>query len=149
MKITLFLAFLALSILFYGQEAKSKTCDCSELTMKGKNGNSAYLGEKPYSGKCFTKNEDGTVIQELNYYNGQLSGEAKSFYSNGNIKEIINYAFNMKHGPYFSYAIDGKVLIEGAYKNKQKDGSWNYYDESTGNLTKTIEYEFGKEKNRK
>ena len=147
MKKYLFLLFLTLSMISYSQKSESKICNCSELTMKGKKGKSAFKDKNVFTGKCETKNSNGIISQELNYYNGQLYGETKKFYEKGNIKEITEYSGNMKHGKFILYNENGKPIIEGNYKNKQKDGKWKYYDKITGNLNKTVEYEFGKEKN--
>ncbi len=146
MKGLVLLTFLALSGLAYGQKSKLAACDCNALTMQGKNNKSAYLDKIPFSGICVTKNAQGFVTQETNYYNGQLEGETKIFYPNGKIKEVTEYAVNMKHGKYILYNENEKPIIEGIYKNNQKDGKWKYYNKITGNLNKTIEYEFGKEK---
>lgn len=148
MKKTFLLAFLIFTFLTYGQKPDSITCDCNELTMKGKNGKSAFKDKGAFTGKCLTKNSAGIVTNELNYFNGQLEGESKTFYPTGKIKEITNYSGSMKHGKYILYSEIGKIITEGTYKNNQKDGQWKIYDKTARNSTKTIEYEFGKEKNR-
>ena len=144
MEKTFLLAFLTFTFFTYGQKPELKTCDCNELTMKGKDGKSAFKDKVAFTGKCLTKNVDGIVTKELHYFNGQLNGETKNFHLNGKIKEVIMYSGNMKHGKYILYSKNGKPLIEGTYKNKLKDGKWNYYDKNTGKMNKTIDFEFGK-----
>src|ERR1035437_322539 len=47
--------------------------------------------------------------------------------------------FYKKLGPYFYYYENGKVKIAGEYKDDEKSGTWNYYDEK-GKLIKTEKY---------
>ncbi|MDO3696063.1 hypothetical protein QVZ41_14515 [Wenyingzhuangia sp. chi5] len=147
MKKNFLLIFLTLSAISFGQRSELKICDCKELVMKGKDGKSAFKNKMAYTGKCQTKNSNGIVSKELNYYNGQLQGESKEYYLNGDLKEITEYSRNMKHGKYILYNENGQIIIEGNYKNKLKEGKWKYYDKDSGKLTKTTDFKFGKEKN--
>lgn len=72
MKKVFLLTFLILSTSTIGQQSESKICDCKELVFKGKDGKSAYKNKIACTGKCLTKNSNGIVAQEQNYYNGQL-----------------------------------------------------------------------------
>ncbi len=146
MKRALLLSFLTFTLLTYGQKPDLSTCDCNELTMKGKDGKSAFKDKIAFTGKCLTKMSNGIVIEELNYSNGQLNGRIKTFYKNGKIRETVEYFGNMKQGKYFLYSENGKPIIEGSYKNKLKDGKWKYYEVNSGKLIKTTVFKFGKEK---
>ena len=146
MKKIFLLTFLTLSVISFAQQSKSKIYDCKELEMKGKDGQSAFKDKKAFTGKCLTKNSNGIVTRELNYYNGQLNGEIKEYYPTGNIKEVTEYNGNMKHGKYIRYSDNGKIIIEGNYKNKLKEGKWKYYFKDSGKLKKQTDFEFGKEK---
>ena len=146
MKKIFLLTFLTFAAISFGQQSESKICDCKELVMKGKDGKSAFKDKMVFTGKCLTKNSNGIVTKELNYYNGQLQGESKEYYPTGDLKEITEYSGNMKHGKYILYNEKGQIIVEGNYKNKLKDGKWKYYDKNSGKLTKTTDFKFGKEK---
>ncbi|MBC8343865.1 MAG: hypothetical protein ISR55_07870 [Bacteroidetes bacterium] len=47
-----------------------------------------------------------------------------------------------KHGPYFYYYENGKLKIQGNYKNDKKHLTWTYYEE-TGKVVKVEEYRDG------
>ncbi|TRZ43978.1 toxin-antitoxin system YwqK family antitoxin [Robertkochia solimangrovi] len=139
------LTFLMYSAISFSQQSKSETCDCSELTMQGKDGRSAFKENFVYTGTCITTNPEGVVIKEQAFINGQLEGELKEYFPAGNIKEITTYTKNMKHGKYVLYNQSGKILIEGSYSNQQKEGVWNFYDKASGKLIKSTTYRYGKE----
>ena len=147
MKKILLLTFLTLSTFSFGQQSESKICDCKELIMKGKKGKSAFKNKIPFTGKCITKNANGTVSKELNYYNGLLQGECKEYYKSGKLKTATDYSSNMKHGKYVMYNEKGQVIVEGEYKNRLKNGKWKYYDKDSGKISKTTDFELGIEKN--
>ncbi|MFB9051586.1 toxin-antitoxin system YwqK family antitoxin [Formosa undariae] len=140
----LVLTFFTFSLLSFAQQPESKIYDCNKLTMQGKDGKSAFKDHRAFTGKCLTKNTEGTVTEERNYTNGQLNGEVKQFDLEGNLKEITMYSVNIKHGKYVLYNTSGTPIIEGHYKNKLKDGPWKYYDKDSGELIKTTDFDFGK-----
>ncbi len=105
------------------------------------------------------------MIEEY-YKNGELHGEQKKFYENGQIHQIIAYEDGIKHGKwlqffpdgaekmkaeykngsasgrYVSYFPNGDVKMKGAYKNGLKEGVWYVYDEE-GSLISDMEYKAG------
>ena len=63
------------------------------------------------------KISNGIVTNENNYVNGQLNGEAKSYYSNGTVRSNGNYSRNFRNGQWtWNYDNGKKKLIEN-YQN--------------------------------
>lgn len=63
------------------------------------------------------KISNGIVTNENNYVNGQLNGEAKSYYSNGAVRSNGNYSRNFRNGQWtWNYENGKKKLIEN-YQN--------------------------------
>ena len=63
------------------------------------------------------KISNGIVTNENNYVNGQLNGEAKSYYSNGTVRSNGNYLRNFRNGQWtWNYDNGKKKLIEN-YQN--------------------------------
>ena len=63
------------------------------------------------------KISNGIVTNENNYVNGQLNGEAKSYYSNGTVRSNGNYSRNFRNGQWtWNYENGKKKLIEN-YQN--------------------------------
>lgn len=144
-KFFILLTILTFSLALNAQNTEEKTCDCAKLTMKGINGKAAFLDNAAYTGKCTMKNESGKITAEHHYNNGNLHGESKLFYPNGNLKEVTEYKYNLKTGKYLAYNEEKILITEGTYKNNLKERIWKYYDAKTGKAIKTINYEFGKE----
>ena len=63
------------------------------------------------------KISNGVVTNENTYSNGQLNGEAKSYYSNGVVRSDGNYSRNYRNGQWtWNYDNGKKKLIEN-YQN--------------------------------
>lgn len=63
------------------------------------------------------KMSNGIVTNENTYTNGQLNGEAKSYYSNGTVRSNGNYSRNFRNGQWtWNYENGKKKLIE-TYQN--------------------------------
>ncbi|WP_163717456.1 toxin-antitoxin system YwqK family antitoxin [Mangrovibacterium lignilyticum] len=116
----LFFACFVISMAAHCQEANVDSCNCDQINWKGKDGRSAYLGSEPFTGKCYSFFENGTVREERSYLNAQLEGESKSFYPNGKLKELTTYTVNLKNGDYFSYDEKGQLIRRTTYLNGQK-----------------------------
>jgi antitoxin component YwqK of YwqJK toxin-antitoxin module/Tfp pilus assembly protein PilF len=122
-----------------------KQISSSELT-KGRLDLTSYLPDgtkkafSPYNAKG---NLEGTQTyyygsgkeKESNTYtNGELNGEAATWYCNGQKNATIPYVTGKKDGYYTSHYIHGGKNEEGWYKDDQLQGDWLTYDEA-GNLT--------------
>lgn len=63
------------------------------------------------------------------------NGEWKSYFEDGStLKSIANYNDGQLDGSYKIFHENGKIWIDGQYKNGHCDGKWIYYD-ATGNIT--------------
>ena len=101
--------------------------------------------------------EDGSVSSRTRSKFGKLHGLSESFYKNGSKREIRNYHRGKKHGyhevwfkngmldykmyfvngepedgPFKRYYPNGKVQIDGRFKDGQQIGTWRAYDWSNG-----------------
>ena len=105
--------------------------------------------------KYYHKNSDQVMMTE-NYVKGNLHGEKKVYYENGELAEVANYAngelhgnrklYSVKgivledlqykngelHGPAKIYNGKGELVSEGIYRNDKHHGTWKYYE--NGNL---------------
>lgn len=128
----------------------------SEGAMRGK----SHVGTWKY----YQKNSDKIMTFESYNDNGELTGERRVYYPNGQIAEQQNYlngklegastiystkhvllkAFfyvnNELHGSAKSYNPKGELLSEGQYKRGKKDGVWKYYKD--GELEKEEDFTY-------
>ena len=101
-----------------------------EVTWKNCQKNGEY---KEYS--------NGFIVGEGFYKDDKKTGEWKLYYINtGNIREIINYKEDYKHGLEVKYRRDGNLISESMYLNGSKDGLTKIYDKQTGKLYRTDTY---------
>ena len=99
--------------------------------------------------------ESGQLKAEENYVNGVLQGNARHFYPDGSNESFLhigsqqNSVFYYRNGnkesegriltgylyegPWKGWQENGQMAYEGSYVNGQRDGIWNWYDE-TGKL---------------
>lgn len=62
------------------------------------------------------------IQTEALYKNGKIIGEFKEYYSNGELKQIINYVDGKREGKYFAFGV--VIMQEGYYSNNAKNGEW-------------------------
>lgn len=98
-------------------------------------------GEKNGSSRVYYEN--GQVSEEKNWKNGVLDGQCKKYFENGQIKYSGQYVNNKLEGKAVYYHPTGKVNVEGIYKNDLKEGDWKYYKEN-GTLERTDPYISGR-----
>lgn len=88
-----------------------------------------YLDDAPFSG-VLKKEEEGRRTEQ-SYFNGKLHGIQKSYYSNGQLKEVTMYTNGEENGRRIEYyACGAKKLnasfcsghIEGIYEEWNSDG---------------------------
>ena len=58
---------------------------------------------------------DGQLWEEVNYIDGKKNGICKSYYSNGQLYEEVNYINDKENGIYKRYWNDGKLAREVNY----------------------------------
>lgn len=108
--------------------------------------------------------ENGQLIAEQYYTNGVMSGTWNSWYRSGKQESVINFTTGVtttwyengnvfesgktlpgmiKEGVWVGNYESGKKNYEGSYKNGQKDGVWNWYNEQTGQVYFTEKWNNG------
>lgn len=70
------------------------------------------------------------------------NGEMTTYYNTGRVKEWYNYKNGLKNGPFEEFSIYGYTALTGAFKDGEKDSTWNFYY-YTGDLEKTTNYKNG------
>ncbi len=79
-----------------------------------------FLENSPFSG-VIKKEEDGCRI-EKSYCNGFRHGIQKSFYSNGQLKEVSMYTNGQENGRRIEYYPCGAKKLNANYTNGQIEG---------------------------
>lgn len=129
-----------------------------KVISKGKMNGKRYVGKWIY----YHKNSTDEMIVENYNDDGQLDGERKVLYKNGNVAELANYKNGKFHGESKWFSEDGKLLrhcmyendelngktinydadenitSEGEYTDDKKSGIWKYYD--NGKLKKEVDH---------
>ena len=93
-------------------------------------------GELEGERKVYYKN--GEVAEHALYENGKLEGEAKWYAANGKLIKVANFLDGEFHGKYVTYNLEGEITSEGTYDKDRKVGIWMYNEE--GKKPKTIDY---------
>jgi antitoxin component YwqK of YwqJK toxin-antitoxin module len=70
------------------------------------------------------------------------NGEMVTYFTTGRVKEWYNYKDGLKNGPFEEFSIYGYIVLNGSFKEGDKDSTWNYYY-YTGDLEKTTNYQNG------
>ncbi len=110
---------------------------------------------------------DGNVRIREPYLEGNLHGEARSFYPGGMVSEQVSWVQNIREGPWKQFYKDGSLRLYGRYENdilngpyqlyysdsvlkvrgvyldNKSHGTWSYFDEA-GEEMYAIEFLFGK-----
>lgn len=96
---------------------KSYLISTDKLYFEGNFGD--YYAEKGYeNGKCIWYYPNGLKNFEIDYKNGKIHGEYKSWFINGQSKEEGTYVDGLKNGCYYSWTEKGKC-ISGSYSNSK------------------------------
>jgi len=74
-----------------------------------------YAG-KPFSGIAFENNEDGLLISEDSFIEGQKSGVSRKWSDSGNLICEEWLALNSLHGPSFEWYENGLIKIDSLYE---------------------------------
>jgi antitoxin component YwqK of YwqJK toxin-antitoxin module len=81
------------------------------------------------NGEAKTFYKDGKITEILHYKNGKLHGNVKRYASNGTLIDDLNYKEGKLHGPAKYYNIEGKLIYAGDYENDLKVGKWEYHSD--------------------
>lgn len=104
-----------------------------EIRLKKRNG-------KIY-GSFIELKENKNKVGELIFKNNKKK-IYKTFYENGNLRSIVTFLDNQKHGLYKYYYQNRKIKVTIPYRFHKIHGSIKYYDED-GNLSITSSYKEG------
>ncbi|MFD1292719.1 toxin-antitoxin system YwqK family antitoxin [Lutibacter holmesii] len=135
----------------------SKENNLAEVVFYTENGvieSKGVMDGKNRVGQWLYYHKDGvTILSEENYENGVLNGVSKTFYKTGKPTEILYYKNGKLHGNMQRFAdngvliddvnyVDGKLnglakfynlkgelIYTGMYKNDEKIGKWEYFNE--------------------
>ncbi|MBC7862104.1 MAG: hypothetical protein IAF38_03965 [Bacteroidia bacterium] len=129
----------------------SQTVDCKSLFLKVDTSTKyGYWAQKTsrYTGDCVQYYSNGKKEGEFHYENGHLSGIAKWYFTNGQLKMECTYIFDshfgpMASGPIAEYFENGKIKRKVNYKDGVQDGKW-FENDSNGKILKSGEYKNGK-----
>ena len=106
-------------------------------------------------------------VFQITFKDNLPDGLMEEFYTNGQIKKLVNFSRGKLNGEFFEFSESGEVLLSGQYIDDFKEGDWNsyYHDGSkkseyfylknllqgttknyfpNGNLAETIPFEEGK-----
>lgn len=99
-----------------------------------------YVKDK-LEGEYNRYDENGKLIEEGSFKNGQMSGQWIFYYANSTqIKEKVNFVNGQEWGYYESYYQNGKRKSDGYYKGEDNmDSLWHLYYE-TGELMEDAIY---------
>ncbi len=87
--------------------------------------NSEVTGEAFF----YYDDENKTLKAEVTFEDEKVTGIYSEFHKNGARKAKINYDDGKPDGSAEFYYRNGRLKIEGEYKDGEKHGKWNYYDE--------------------
>ncbi|GAB2492758.1 toxin-antitoxin system YwqK family antitoxin [Algoriphagus taiwanensis] len=66
-------------------------------------------------------------VFQIVFKDNQPDGLMEEFYSNGQLKKLVNFSEGKLNGDFFEFSITGDVLLSGRYKDGLKVGEWNSY----------------------
>lgn len=75
------------------------------------------------NGLMFTYYENGNLLKVSNYANGVRDGEEVEFYTNGNSRTIRNYKNDMLNGNGYDFDEFGRLTLSAEYINNAKNGT--------------------------
>ncbi|MCL2131989.1 MAG: hypothetical protein FWH36_06015, partial [Lentimicrobiaceae bacterium] len=77
---------------------------------------------KVYDGLWTVVERDGSISAEVNYKNGKLEGEIKTFNSNGQLTSILPYVNGETAGKATFYHDNGQLFAEAEFENDKLNG---------------------------
>lgn len=99
-----------------------------------------YMNGKRKEGREYEYYQNGKILSEKNFDNGELKGICKEFYENGRLKKIYFYLRGQKNGEYKEFYENGDIKEKGKYILGNKDGVWEYHSKN-GDIKEEIYYE--------
>lgn len=99
--------------------------EVAEVTVTPQGVTVEQLGNVP-DGPVKEFDENGQVRTDATYRNNLVEGELLHYDEKGRLISRETYVSGKLHGPaqYFTYIMDGTIIVRANYKNMQLDGSW-------------------------
>jgi len=79
-------------------------------------GDIRILDNEPFTGIAYELFEDGCLSMEYEYKAGLTNNVCKDWYPNGQLEEITECKFGLKHGSHKEFFDDGKVKVEAFFE---------------------------------
>jgi antitoxin component YwqK of YwqJK toxin-antitoxin module len=91
-----------------------------------------YNGQ-PFTGVGYEKDDNGQIIGEISYVNGQMEGPARSYFASGRLQSEEQYHIGSYHGLCRYWYENGQLEAEKTYEHAILTSSRAW--DSNGNLT--------------
>ncbi len=93
---------------------------------------SGELKDDKRTGEWVYYDHYGNVSSRYNYKDGEVDGDAFTYFENGKVETKAEYEEGKKNGLYLEYNVFGELIVEGTYKDGQPEGEWyNYQNDGT------------------
>ncbi len=123
---------VVISLLLFVQYSYSqdKIVSMGQLTLKGK---IYYFDDKPFTGKCYDKRENGKIGLKGQFVDGMKDGLWTWWYSTGQVKRESTFIRNKKEGMTTYWHLNGVKSKEIMYRN-DKNIDQKLWDENGNRL---------------
>lgn len=98
-----------------------------------------YMDGKIFTGNCNVYYNDSIIWKKRFYKRGKMIKEISYYLPGGELEYIGNRLNGEIHGDFKSYYRNGNPSIEGKMNMGYHDGVWKYYNDD-GTLNKTLTY---------
>ena len=92
--------------------------------------------EKSFTGLAIWKYENGQIMGEGNYIDGEKNGEYILYDKKGRIGARSNYIDDKLNGEFITYYSNGQIEIKGNYIDDKEDGKWILYNRNGQSIFK-------------
>jgi|TARA_B110000977_G_scaffold140095_1_gene177844 antitoxin component YwqK of YwqJK toxin-antitoxin module len=100
-----------------------------------------HFNGKPFTGICFSLNDNNNLDEETELVNGLKHGKSKEYHNDGELFKEINYKNDLLDGINKWYS-DGILSVESNYRKGEEHGLHNEYDKE-GRLSIQVNYKQG------
>ena len=115
--------YFFLFLLIIGCGKIDKVVSIDELIVYKTSRDSTYfLKEKPFSGEVYQNDNKGNKIRSFNLIDGKLSGIYEEFFSDGQIKLLIEMDSGNREGEFKSYYENGNLKESMIFENGLVNG---------------------------
>lgn len=96
------------------------------------------ITDKKKQGWVKTYDEQGHIISEMYFNQDKRAGNSRSYYPNGQVKEMITYADDAPRKVWVNYNLDGNILFSLTANENEKSEA--YYNNPTTGKDVSIQY---------